>query len=171
MRRVSVGRILAFVALALLLAGPAHAQGIVVAAGWAPSYLSAEGSNTTAPVGAMFNVAGSVLPFAKIVGDLGYLRKDGGTMITGTGGVRFGIPTAGVTKVSPFVEGLVGLGYLSANGGSNTGLAYGVGAGVDIKAVPMVGLRLQANYFRTRQMGVSFNQFRLGLGISLSPGV
>ncbi len=169
MRRLLVGRALAVVALTVLMAGSAHAQGIVVAAGWAPSYLSAEGSSTTAPVGAMFNVAGSVFPFAKIVGDLGYLRKDGGTLLTGTAGIRLGAPT--VAKVSPFVEGLVGLGRLSVDGGSNTGFAYGFGAGVDIKAVPIVGLRLQANYFRTRQMGVSFNQFRLGLGISLSSGL
>jgi opacity protein-like surface antigen len=164
-----VGCILTFVALALLVSGPAHAQGIVVAAGWAPSYMTADGSNTTAPVGAMFNVAASVLPFAKIVGDLGYLHKDGGTMITGTVGVRLGAPS--VAKVAPFVEGLVGLGHLSADGGSNNGLAYGVGVGVDIKAVPVVGLRIQGNYFRTTQMGVTFNQFRLGLGISLSPGL
>lgn len=169
MRRFSIGCILAFVALAMLVAGPARAQGIVVAAGWAPSYLTADGDNSTAPVGAMFNVGASVLPFAKIVGDLGYLHKDGGTMMTGTVGLRLGAPS--IAKVAPFVEGLVGLAHLSADGGSNNGIAYGFGVGVDIKAIPVVGLRVQGNYFRTKQMGMNFNQFRLGIGLSLSPGL
>ena len=170
MRRVSVACILAVVAVALLAAGPAHAQGIVVAAGWAPTTISAGGTSTTATTGAMFNAAASVVPFVKIVGDLGYAQKSGGRLFTGTGGVRIGIP--GVAKVSPFVEGLVGVEYLTGGGGSSTpGLAYGGGAGVDIKPVPVVGLRLQVNYFRAKQFGVNFNQIRFGVGISLSPGV
>ncbi len=172
MRRVSVGCILAAVALALLLAGPAHAQGIVVAAGWAPTTISAEANSETATTGAMFNVAASVVPFVKIVGDLGYAQKNGGKLYTATGGLRFGIPTGGVPKVKPFVEGLVGVEYLTGGGESSTpGLAYGFGAGVDVKPVPVVGLRLQVNYFRAKQFGLSFNQIRFGVGISLSPGV
>lgn len=172
MRKVSLSLILAVVAVALLSAGPAHAQAIEVAAGWAPSYLTAEGSNTTAPAGVMFDVAGSVLPAVKIVGDLGYLRKNGGSLLTGTAGVRFVVPTMGLAPVSPFVEGLVGLGRLGdPDGTSDTGLAYGVGAGVDVKAAPMVRLRLQLNYFRTQQFGVNYNQFRFGLGIALAPGI
>ena len=143
MHRVSVGCILAVVSFALLLAGPAHAQGIVVAAGWAPTTISAEGNSETATTGAMFNAAASVVPFVKIVGDLGYASKNGGKLYTATGGVRFGIPTGPALRVKPFVEGLVGVEYLTdGSGGSTPGLAYGFGAGVDVKAVPVVGLRL-----------------------------
>ena len=169
MRRVSVVRLLAVVALVLLAAGPVRAQGIVVAVGWAPSYLTAQGTNTTAPVGAMFNVAAGVLPMVQVVGDLGFVRKDDGNLFTGTGGVRFVVPGGSLTRVSPFVEGLVGLGYLNVSGqGSDTGLTYGAGAGVDVKAAPMVRLRLQLNYFRTKQFGVNFNQIRFGVGISVA---
>jgi hypothetical protein len=167
MRRVLVVRILAAVALALLLAGPSHAQGIVVAGGWAPSYLSGGGGSTTAPGGVMFNVAGSVFPFTKIVGDVGYLSKNGNSVTTGTVGIRVGAPT--VAKVAPFVEGLVGVQHGGWVGGSESSFAYGVGVGVDFKVAPIVGFRFQANYFRTSQMGVDLNEVRLGIGISLAP--
>jgi hypothetical protein len=170
MPRFSAGCILAVVALVLLLAGPAQAQGIVVAAGWAPTTISAEGTSETATTGAMFNVAGSVLPFVKIVGDLGYAQRNGGKLYTATTGVRFGIPA--VPKVKPFVEGLVGVEYLTGGSGSSTpGVTYGFGGGVDVKPMPVVGLRLQVNYFRARQFGVDFNQVRFGVGISLSSGI
>lgn len=164
MRRVLMVRILVVAALALLLAGPSHAQGIVVAGGWAPSYLSGGGGSTTAPGGVMFNVAGSIFPFTKIVGDVGYLSKNGSSVTTGTVGIRVGAPT--VAKVAPFVEGLVGVEHLGSVGSS---FAYGVGVGVDFKVAPVVGLRFQANYFRTSQMGADLNQVRLGIGISLAP--
>ncbi len=169
MRKVSVVRLLAVLALVLLAAGPVRAQSLEAAVGWAPSYITANGTNTTAPVGAMFDVAGSVFPAVKIVGDLGYMRRDDGKLLTGTAGVRFVVPGLGLTGISPFVEGLVGLGYLNVSGvGSNTGLAYGAGAGVDIKAAPMVRLRLQLNYFRTQAFGGGFNQIRFGVGIALA---
>jgi opacity protein-like surface antigen len=173
MRRVSVGCILAAVALVVLVARPAHAQKVVVAAGWAPTWwLSPGGTTTTVPVAAMFNVAGTVFPQVQVVGDLGYTRKAGGTHVTGTGGVRFVIP-APATKASPFVEALAGVGYLTAsgNGGSDTGLAYGAGAGVDCKVAPVVAVRLQFDYFRVQHFGVGYNQLRVGIGISLAPRV
>ena len=140
MRRVSVGCVLSLVALALLVAGPASAQDkqIVVAAGWAPQYLSADGGSTTAPLGLFGDVAVSVTKNIQIVGDFAYARKsnieDSGvdaSFLTATGGGRYVIPTGSNGKVSPFVEGLVGLSYISAGieeaSGSQTGFAFGVG--------------------------------------------
>jgi opacity protein-like surface antigen len=153
-------------ALALLLAGPVFAQDIVVAGGWAPQWISASGNSTTAPMGVMFNVAGSVLPNIFIVGDLGYAHKDGASLTTFTGGVRYAIPMSDA-KARPFVEGLVGGGNVSGVGGySGTGIAFGVGGGVDVKALENVNVRLQVNYFQTRKYGVGINEVRFGIGIS-----
>ncbi len=176
MRRFSVGCVLSVVALALLVAGPVFAQDkeIVVAGGWAPQYFSANGGSTTAPLGLFGNVAVSVTNNIQIVGDLGYARKSesGGTFsfLTATGGGRYVIPSGSNGKVSPFVEGLVGLGYISAGieglSGSQTGLAFGVGGGVDVQASGKLNVRVQGNYFLNRISGVNFNEIRFGIGIS-----
>ncbi len=177
MRKVSFGKVLSVLALAFLVAGSAFAQdkGIVVAAGWAPSYVSVSGGSTTAPIGVMFDVAGTVAPNIQIVGDFGYnYKSESGasvSFLTGTGGVRYVIPQAG-GKATPFVEGLAGLSYLSAAleglSGSQAGLAFGVGGGVDVKATDKLNVRLQANYFLNRISGVTINEFRFGVGISTS---
>lgn len=176
MRRVSVGRVLAVAALALLMAGPAFAQGreIVVAGGWAPTYISVEGGSTTAPLGFMFNVAASVVPKVQIVGDLGYARKSEldatVSFTTATGGVRYAVPMGPQSQISPFVEALLGIGSVSAGfegiSGSETAFTYGVGGGLDIKATGKLNVRFQANYFRAQKYGVGINLFRFGIGIS-----
>jgi hypothetical protein len=168
MRKVSVGRIVAVAALALLVAGPVFAQDkeVVVAGGWAPQWLSVQGNSTTAPLGVMFNVAGSVLPNVQVVGDFGYGSKDGGSLTTFTGGVRYVVPAAGL-KAKPFVEGLIGGGRVNfGDMVSATGIAFGVGGGVDVKAYEKVNVRLQLNYFQVRKYGVGFNEVRFGIGIS-----
>ncbi len=176
MRRISVGRVLAVVALALLVAGPALAQDkeVVVAGGWAPQYFSAEGSGLTVPLGLFGNVAVSVAKNIQIVGDIGYARKSESganvSFMTATGGGRYVVPSGSNGKVSPFVEGLVGLGYISAGiegmSGSATAIAFGVGGGVDVPATGKLNVRLQANYFMNRISGVNISEFRFGLGIS-----
>lgn len=177
MRRVSVGRVLAVVALALLVAGPVFAQGkeVVVAGGWAPTYISVEGGSTTAPLGFMGNVAVSVVPKVQLVIDLGYARKsESGASLsftTVTGGVRYAVPMGPNTAVSPFVEGLVGLGSVSGSieglgSASETAFTFGFGGGVDVKASGKLNVRLQANYFQARKYGVGVNLFRFGIGIS-----
>ena len=178
MRQVSVRCILAVVALAMFMAGPVFAQDkeVVVAAGWAPQYLSVEGGSTTAPLGLFGDVAFSVTKNIQIVGDLGYARKSesGATfsLITAAGGGRYLIPTSSNSKVSPFVEGLVGIGYISAGiddmSGSQTGLGFGVGGGVDVKASGNLNVRVQANYFLCRISGVNFNELRFGIGLSMA---
>jgi opacity protein-like surface antigen len=168
--------VLAVVALALLVAGPAFAQDkeVVVAGGWAPQYFSANGGSITAPLGLFGDVAVSVTKNIQIVGDLGYARKSESdasvSFLTATGGARYVIPSGSNSKVSPFVEGLVGLGYISGSvdefSGSRTGLAFGVGGGVDVQAAGKLNVRLQANYFLNRISGVNVSEFRFGLGIS-----
>jgi hypothetical protein len=177
MRRVSVGCVLAVFAAAILVAGPVFAQDkeIVVAGGWAPQYLTAEGNSTTAPLGLFGNVAFSVTKNIQIVGDLGYARKSetGATfsLITATGGGRYIINTSN-NKVTPFVEGLVGLGYISAGidglSGSQAGLGFGFGGGADVQASGKLKVRLQANYFMSRISGINFSEVRFGIGLSTS---
>lgn len=154
MRRVSVARILAAVAVACLAAGPVFAEPV-------------GGGSTTAPVGVMFNVAGTVLPGFQVVGDLGYSHKDGVSFSTFTGGVRYLIHVDPTGSVVPFVEGLVGGGRVVVSDvDSLNGFAYGVGAGVDVKVFRNANARFQVNYFRTQRYGVTFDQFRFGAGVS-----
>ena len=170
MRKVSVGRVLAVVALALLVAGPVFAQGkdIVVAGGWAPTYLFANGSSTFAPIGVMFDVGVPVAPNVQVVGDFGWNYKDSEHLVTGTGGVRY-VVSQGKDKPAPFVEGLAGLGYV--NGGPGAGFAFGFGGGVDVPLPnKAIAVRAQVNYFRLQISGVGFNSVRFGIGISTAAG-
>jgi opacity protein-like surface antigen len=176
MRRVSLGCVLAVVALALLVAGPASAQDkqIVVAGGWAPQYFSGGGDSFTAPLGLMFNVAASIAPKVQIVGDFGFAYKSesgvSASDLTGTGGVRYVIPTQSNGGVSPFVDGLVGVSNfnlsLFGESGSVNAFTWGIGGGVDVKASKKATIRLQINYFQARANGGSLNELRFGIGIS-----
>lgn len=168
MRSLSIGRVLAVVALVLLVAGPVAAQEkqIVVAAGWAPQWVSIAGDSATVPAGLMFNVAGTIVPNVLIVGDFGYGRKSGDSWLTATGGLRYAIPMTDTTKASPFVEGLLGLGNASGGGDSISAFTFGVGGGVDVKATGRVDVRLQLNYFYARKYGANVHEVRFGIGLS-----
>ncbi len=170
MRRVLVGRVLAMVALAALVAGPAAAQDkeIVVAGGYAPQWVKGRGTIQSLPVGLFVNVAGSVAPSLQIVGDLGWGRKDGYNLTTFTGGVRYLLRAQSGGKAMPFVEGLVGGHNFT---GSDTGIAIGLGGGVDVKAYQSANLRFQVNYFLDRIAGVNVNEVRFGIGISTSKAI
>ncbi len=163
MRTLTPRRVLALVVLALLTAGPAAAQdkGIVIAAGWAPQWLSANDSSATVPLGVMFNVAATVMPRVQIVGDLGYSHKDSASLTTFTAGVRYVIPQAG-GKATPFLEGLIGGGHFE----SVTAIAFGAGGGVDVKAWRGGSFRFQLNYFQLRKYGQSLNEVRFGIGLA-----
>src|SRR5215472_18909933 len=86
------------------------------------------------------------------------------------------------TKVSPFVHALFGAAEQTQTGtgvcaavtsitcrftlGSDTSFATAIGAGFDIKLVPLVKLRLiQVDYLRTQLHGVTQNQARASVGI------
>jgi hypothetical protein len=170
MRKFSVGRVLAVVVLALLVAGPVFAQDkdIVVAGGWAPTYVFANGANEFAPIGLMLNVGVPVVSNVQIVGDFGWNYKNSEHLVTGTGGVRY-VVSQGKGKPAPFVEGLAGLGYV--NGGPGAGFAFGVGGGVDVPlSSNAIAVRAQINYFRLQISGVGFNSIRFGIGISTAAG-
>jgi hypothetical protein len=161
MRSLSVGRILAVVALALLLAGPAVAQdkAFVVAGGWAPVY----GGSTFVPLGLFVNGSFPVASNISILGDVGYQYKSGLSILEATGGVRYWVPVQGKNSVMPFVEGSAGLGYGSYSGASRTVFAWGFGGGVDVP-IPnqSVGVRVQVDYYRL----FGGNAIRFGIGIS-----
>jgi hypothetical protein len=148
-----VVRVLAVVVLALSVGGSAFAQ--------------SDSASTTAPVGAMFNVAGTVLSGFQVVGDVGYVYKDGFSLTTYTGGVRYLISVDPTGRVTPFVEALAGGGRIGMGDvGSATGVTFGAGAGVDVKALSAAGLRLQVNYFHTQKYGVAIHEVRFGVGVS-----
>jgi hypothetical protein len=153
MRSTHTARVLAIVVGLFLVGGSAFAQSI--------------SDSTTAPIGAMFNVGVTVWPGIQVVGDVGVNHKDDANIGTATGGVRyvFGVEPSG--SVKPFVEALAGAGFLNASGfDTETAFAWGVGGGMDIKAIAGPGLRVQVNYFHMQKYGVSINEVRLGLGLS-----
>ena len=122
MRKISLGRVLAIVALTLLVAGPAFAQETqqVVAGGWAPTVQFGNGSSST--YGKVFfgNLGIPVASKFQIVVDLTYLHLSGQPAFDGGFGMlglRFPLPS-GSKSIYPFVEGLGGVGYVSL--GDNT---------------------------------------------------
>ncbi len=170
MRSAKVVRVLAVVALALLLAGPAVAQdkAVVVAAGWAPGYAFGEGDSAFAPLGLFVNGSFPIKPEISILGDIGWDHKSGVDVVEATGGVRYWVPMQGKNQMAPFIEGSAGLGYIGVSGfGTGTGFAFGFGGGADIP-VPNknIGVRIQINYYRFQVSGFGANAIRFGIGIS-----
>ncbi len=170
MRKVSVGRVLAIVALTLLVAGPAFAQENqqVVAGGWAPTVQFGNGSSTT--YGKVFfgNLGVPVASQFQVVADLTYLHISGTPSYDGGYGMlglRYLLPM-GSKSMFPFVEGLGGVGYVSL--GDNTVYVFSFGGGVDLKTSAPVAFRLQVNYIRTQAANGSggSNGIRFGIGIS-----
>ncbi len=170
MRKISLGRVLAIVALTLLVAGPAFAQETqqVVAGGWAPTVQFGNGSSST--YGKVFfgNLGIPVASKFQIVVDLTYLHLSGQPAFDGGFGMlglRFPLPS-GSKSIYPFVEGLGGVGYVSL--GDNTLYLFSLGAGADFKTSAPVAFRLQVNYIRTQAANGSGggNEIRFGIGIS-----
>jgi len=63
--------------------------------------------------------------------------------------------------------GVTGIGGLSISD-SNTGFAWAAGGGLDVKLLPLIGVRLgQLDYVQTRIAGNSQNNFRYSAGIVL----
>jgi hypothetical protein len=76
------------------------------------------------------------------------------------------------TRVSPFVHGLVGGAHESVGGsssffpGSNSGFAFGIGGGIDLKAARFISMRLiQVDYLQTHLYGCVQNQPRISAGL------
>ena len=117
------------------------------------------------------------LPFLGAVADFNgnYGTLDGaGTRIhTFLFGPQVSLPG----KVSPFVHALIGVAKESQDtipGGaffslhSDKSLATAVGAGIDVKVIPFVSVRLiQVDYLRTQLHGATQNQPRVSAGVVL----
>ena len=128
-----------------------------------------------------FSVQYKFLPFLGAVADFngtyGTANGAGAREHTFLLGPQVSLPT----KVSPFVHALVGAAIESQTGsacpavtsitcpftlGSDTSFATAIGAGFDIKLVPLVKLRLiQVDYLRTQLHGTTQNQARASAGI------
>ncbi len=170
MRIAKVVRVLAVVALALLLAGPAVAQdkAVVVAAGWAPGYAFGEGASEFAPLGIFVNGSFPIIPNISILADIGWNHKSGVDVVEATGGIRYWVPVQGKDQMMPFVEASAGLGYIGVSDfGTGTGFAFGFGGGVDIPiSNKAMNARIQINYYRFQVSGFGGNAIRFGIGIS-----
>ena len=157
MRKFSVACVLAAV---VLMAGPVLAQ--------TSEY------TTSSYIGVMGNVGIPVFRGIQVVGDVGINHKnDSGAGInfgTITGGARYVFPVKSAGTIKPFVEGLVGVGILNVpDYGTHKGVAWGVGAGVDVMALRWAGVRAQINYFRTQleNNGPTLEQVRFSIGLCL----
>lgn len=78
-------------------------------------------------------------------------------------GPRLSVP---VGKFRPFGEFEVGVAHASTHGfGSDTSFGAAAGGGLDYHLAPLVALRLQADYVRTRLFNAHQNNVRLSTGI------
>lgn len=76
-------------------------------------------------------------------------------------------------EIQPFVKAVIGAGTQKARdeftrgfNRTNTGLAFAVGGGVDVKLSEKVSLRaIQADYLQTRVFNSTQNNLRLGVGL------
>ncbi len=82
------------------------------------------------------------------------------------GGVR---ATAGARgRITPFGQALVGAacfcGSTRSTSGFTTGLAWQLGGGMDYGVTRRLGVRVQGDFRRVHDEGLSFNQFRVAFG-------
>jgi len=141
--------------------------------GFSVLHLSEEGVSTT-PVGWQASLAGNLNPKFGIVGDFGGHYKDGASIHTYMGGLRY---NHRADKMTPFVHGLMGGARMGAGEGlSVNGFSMGFGGGLDYTANEKVNIRLiQFDWMPTRfsEGGVSAwmnNSIRFGFGIVLKAG-
>jgi len=74
-------------------------------------------------------------------------------------------------KFTGFVHGLVGFAQISVGGGSASGLALGLGGGLDWNIGDQYALRIfQIDYVPAKISGIWGHQSRLGVGFVLKPG-
>lgn len=167
MRKGSCVFVVALAVLALL-AGPAAAQdnSATVAVGWAPSVGFGPGDSAFVPLGFDVNAAIPIVSNFQLMADLGYNHKYSVDLFDLAIGARYMIPTAKTDSVTPFGEALLGLGHIGVADASGTGLAFGFGAGADVKAISHFNLRIEAQYMRYQVSGFGANELRLILGVS-----
>jgi len=154
------------------------------------SYMSADlvSGNRTNLNGWNGSVEGKVLPFVGIVADFsGHYGSVplavnptctsviGGSCATLSASTNihnflFG-PRVSVSvgKVRPFAHVLFGAGHISTSGfglsSSDTSFAYALGGGVDYHLIPLVSLRVQADWLQDRFFSNTQNNVRISTGI------
>ena len=130
---------------------------------------------STTPVGWQASVAGNINPRIGIVGDFGGQYKDGASVHSYLGGLRF---NHRADKMTPFAHGLLGGTRLGAGGGlgSINGFTVGIGGGLDYTASERINIRIvQFDWLPSRfsESGVSAwesNIVRFGFGIVFKSG-
>jgi Outer membrane protein beta-barrel domain len=153
-----------------LFAMSSHAQSVDASVSY--SYFRLGGSNGVNQNGVSGSLAFNHLWFG-IVGDFGvyHAAPSGATLNTYT--FLFGprLTLRNLTKINPFVQGLVGGSRLSAGYGGTSAasnqFAFGFGGGVDIGMAPHIALRPQVDYVGLRNSGQTVNCTRVSLGIVL----
>ena len=71
-----------------------------------------------------------------------------------------------VGKFRPFAEGMLGIGHVNVkNVTSDTSFASALGGGIDYKLIPLVALRLEADYVQTRFFSTTQNNVQWATGI------
>lgn len=164
-------------ALMACIAAPARAQGtsrgdIAITYTFERAQIPAAGT-WNLPAGFAAAVAVKISETASVVGEFGMNSMnpekgdEPGIRIgyrTFMGGVRFG--TRG--NIAPFVQALAG-GLMYYEGpASATSLGVELGGGVDVKVLPRLAVRLQADYQYGRVFGVGTHHIRLGAGVAFA---
>jgi opacity protein-like surface antigen len=129
-------------------------------------------NSSTDSFGANGSVTVFVAPAVGVTGELAGTTSDGSSVITGLGGLTLQANRKGTFQ--PFVRGLVGVARERANNQqlsnildrSDLGLAYTVGAGVDVAVSKRVAVRVvQVDYLHAQVLGDVQNNIRVGAGI------
>ena len=79
------------------------------------------------------------------------------------GGVR--VPLVHLFHLSTFAQALVGKEYFSQPGFSESGIAFQPGAGVDLRLVGSIGLRVQGDYRIAHEEGINFQESRIAASL------
>lgn len=171
-------RKLIWIAVALFVAVPSHAQTSVadVSAGY--SYFRLGGSGGLNMNGVSGSGAINANNWLGVAGDLGYYHASPGGVgfntVTYTVGPRFSYRMSdSVIPVVPFAEALIGGAHLSASSAgvsaTSNPLAFSFGGGADIGR-GKIALRPQVDYFGLRENGFTTNSVRITVGLVFHVG-
>jgi opacity protein-like surface antigen len=159
-------RLIFVVTLAALAAIPASAQSVDASLSY--SYFRLGGSGGENQNGISGSIAYKPNRWLGIVGDFGgYHASPSGVSLntyTYLFGPRVSLPNP--SGFTPFAQALLGGSRITAEGfGDTNQFAYSLGAGVDIKLLPHLALRPQADYVGLNTPGSHTNCARVSVGL------